>query len=137
MKDLWKFIVSMLLPPLTVDATTRWRLSISFMAMSIIVLFFGHVAWAMGVIPGLEGFARTSELTQQGEKIDSIIVTQDEILVRIVASTIEDARVRQCTMLNSGQSEGAEGWSRTLTASLSEYRDKTGREYQLRPCNEY
>lgn len=137
MKEMWKFLVSMILPPLTVDATTRWRLSISVITMSIIVLFFGHVAWAMGIMPGLDGFARESALVAQATKIDNILETQDEILIRIVASTIEDSRDRQCAMLNAGQGEAAEGWARTLTASLAEYRTRAGRDYQLRPCNEY
>lgn len=127
----------MLVPPGTEESTTRWRVGISSITLILTILFCGHVAWAMGAIPGLEGFARDGELTEQGEKIDSILKTQDEILARIVAATIEDSRGRQCEMINLGHNESAEGWSRTLTAALAEYRTKAGRDYQLRPCNEY
>lgn len=137
MSELGKLLLSMLVPPLTVDATTRWRLSISLITILLMFLFFGHVAWAMGIVPGLEGFARQNMLDEQAKKIDSILIAQDEILIRIVASSIEESRGRQCAMLNAGHGEDAEGWARNLTASLSEYQTRSGKAYQLRPCNEY
>ena len=109
----------------------------SLITMSIVFLFFGHVAWAMGILPGLDGFAQSAELAEQDKKIERVLDTQSEILTRIVAQSIEDARYRQCYILKEGGGDAAEGWARSLTASLEEYRNRTGREYQLRPCNEY
>lgn len=107
------------------------------MLLTLIFLMFGHVGWAMGIVPGLDGFARKSDLVQQEQKIESMLGTQEEILRRIVAQSIEDARQRQCHLLAEQQPGAAEGWAQTLLTNLEEYRVMTGREYSLRPCTEY
>lgn len=129
-------------PPMS--ALQTWR---TIMACLVLLLCF-HAAWAIGWIPGLDGFAqshqiismqKTMEDNAEGYKnsIDKIEASQSAILARIIALDIEAARQAQCKSLAEHNSAGAQGWRVRLDAAMYEYRLTAHRDYVVRPCNEY
>ena len=131
-----------LLPPMS--ALQTWRV-----IMAILVMLLGiQAAWAIGWLPGLDGFAQTGQVTMIQKTIENnsteykssiakIENTQSMILARLIASDIEMARGAQCKALTERNNAGASGWRVRLDAAMYEYRISAGRDYLLRPCNEY
>lgn len=135
-------LVTTILPPMT--AMQTWRVLV---AIGLMLAGF-HVFWAAGMIPGLTGFAQTNQVAEIKRTVEetqkktdasiaSIKDTQSIILVRLIASSIEDARARQCDALKTGNPQGAQGWRARLDSALYEYRVSSGRDYALRGCDEY
>lgn len=129
-------------PPMT--AIQTWRVMMGLVALFVCF----HILWAANFIPGLDGFAQTNQITQikndvqtLGEEnkkaIAQINQTQNVILARLIASDIEAARASQCRALAERNSSGAQGWRVRLDSALYEYRLTAGRDYNLRPCDEY
>jgi hypothetical protein len=117
--------------------------------MAILVMLLGvHAAWAIGWIPGLDGFAQSHQVVvleknlennavQYKAGIEDIKKTQEMILTRLIASDVEAARGAQCRALADKNPSGAQGWRVRLDSALYEYRVTAGRDYLLRPCDEY
>lgn len=135
-------VVEKLLPPMSPLQT--WRV--------IVVILLGalgvHAAWAIGWIPGLDGFAQQAQVRHIEDKIEQnrvvytqsieeVQATQSSILVRLIAADVERAREAQCKALTERNTGAAQGWRVRLDSSLFEFRVQAGRDYVLRPCDEY
>lgn len=131
-----------ILPPMT--ANMRWRTLVS---IAIIALMF-HVFWSMGLVPGLEGYAQTTQIQSVEKKLDDnsakytaaiedVRRSQTNIIVRLIASDAENARTQQCKALKEKRPDAAEGWRARLLSSLAEYQQAAGYGYRLRDCTEY
>lgn len=126
-----KSILSAMLPPLD-DGQRRSLLT------TVLVFFFAfHIAWACGYVPGLDGFARASAAEVSNRRIDAVMSTQEQILVRLMANDIENAREQQCKAIRAGNQMALEGWGLTLRNVLREYYDRSHQNYALRSCGEY
>lgn len=135
-------IFEKVLPPMSRVQT--WRTVMAVMVLALCV----HAAWAIGWIPGLDGFAQSATVVElktnlernvEGykESISKIEETQNSILARLIASDIEFARGAQCNALAEKNVAGASGWRVKLDSALYEYRSITRRDYSVRPCDEY
>jgi hypothetical protein len=121
-------LFGMMMPPS--DPATRWQYIVSMTLLALAGLGGFHVAWACGWVNGLEGFALAVELEDQQESID-------QILSRMIATQVEEARQAQCAAIESNNDAAVRGWSSTLTRLLAEYENEAGRSYALRACSEY
>lgn len=135
-------IVEKILPPM--DALQTWRVTI-VIGLGLLGI---HAAWAIGWIPGLDGFAQTGQVAEIRKAVEEtkkstedsvaqIQMTQNTILARIIASDVERAREAQCRAISEKNQAGVQGWRVRLDGSLYEYRVTAGRDYVLRPCDEY
>lgn len=134
--------LSKIFPPMTAMQTWRVTMALFMMLLGI------QAAWAIGWIPGLDGFAQTHQVaaiqktveenaTEYKTSISKIENTQNTILARLIASDIENARSFQCKAIAERNTSGAQGWRVRLDAALYEYRFIAGRDYLLRTCDEY
>jgi hypothetical protein len=130
------------LPPMTRLQT--WRVT---MALGLMLGMF-HIAWACGWVPGLEGFAQSYVVKSIEQRIadfetsnkltvEQINRKQDNIIVRLIRSDIEEARAQQCIAIKDRNTGAAEGWRARLQVALNEYYSTTGAGYALRGCDEY
>lgn len=110
-----------------------------------------HIAWACGLIPGVNGFAFASEVDSKiasaVEPIKSEVREIDRKLARVerevVAARIAalekslfDLRKAQCTAISRENPEAVEFYGRQMQEVRSQYYAATGREYQAPTCAE-
>jgi hypothetical protein len=140
--DWFVAVFEKLFPPMSALQTWRVMMAIFIMLLSV------HALWAIGWIPGLDGFAQTHQIVSIQKEIEDnaseykssfnkIEQTQNTILARLIASDIETARGHQCKAIADRNTSGASGWRVRLDAALYEYRFAAGRDYPLRSCDEY
>jgi hypothetical protein len=140
--DWFVSLIEKLFPPMSAIQTWRTLMAILVMALCL------QAAAAMGWVPGMHGYAQIQQVAELKEKIeanaagykssiDKIESTQNVILARILASDIETARSLQCKSIAERNTSAVQGWRVRLDASMYEYRTVSGREYTLRPCDEY
>lgn len=97
----------------------KWRL---MMAISVVVLM-GHMAWACGLIPNMDGFALAGEVKQSQKAVS-------RIEVKLLEMDILDTIKQKCTAEDK----------RFLASKLRDLRvqwlELTGRQYDEPQCDE-
>jgi hypothetical protein len=119
------------------------------------ILFWGavsfHIAWACGLLPGVQGFAVASEvdgkIAQAVEPIKVEVREIDRKLSRVEREVIAariatlekslfDLRKAQCTAIARENPEAVEFYGRQIQGVRAEYYAATAREYQAPTCAE-
>lgn len=126
-----KQLFALLMPEMTKDQRR------ALVTSCMIFFFVFHIAWACGWVPGLPGFARADAVVVNTQRINSVMSNQNEILVRLIASDIENARQSQCKAIRTQNEAAMLGWGQTLRSALAEYLSRSHRPYPLRDCGEY
>lgn len=126
-----KQLFAMLLPEMTKDQRRA-------LLTSCVIFFFAfHIAWACGWVPGLPGFAKADAVVANSERINGLMYSQNEIIVRLIAADVENARQNQCKSIKANNEAATLGWGQTLRTALAEYQSRSHRQYPLRSCGEY
>lgn len=121
----------------------RWRKGV---AVFLLVLGLGdvsigvHIAWACGVLPGFPGFATINDVQTVSEEDNAATASLNKLLKLIVrkdiARDIRDLRSRQCAISRANNEALKQELTNTLYKDLTDYRDQTGQDYILPPCDE-
>jgi hypothetical protein len=144
---LWRILVA-LHPSGSADPDIQltWRQVISAVVSVMVVIGGASLGWAQGWIPGAPGVATKADVQQVSTTLDtrikSIESTMNSINLRDVKNNIQAELVNSCTAQIRGNQDslarandnlygrdGAEGL-------LDQYRDLTGHDYSVPPCNE-
>lgn len=127
-------VVNWLTPP-PIDATPdqllsyRWRVTVYLWAGGIVMGI--HILWACGFLTlfGVPGFANA----QQVAELKEMQVRRE---VRTTERDLRDARLRQCLAIQAGNGEAKQFAMSTIANLQSDYRQMTGRGYELPKCEE-
>jgi hypothetical protein len=127
-------VVNWLTPP-SLDATPdelqsyRWRVTIYLWSGGIVMTI--HILWACGFFAamGLPGFANA----QQVAELKDMQVRRE---VRTTERDLRDARLRQCLAVQANNAEAKQFAAATIDYLQADYREMTGRPYQVPKCEE-
>lgn len=97
----------------------------------ITALFTVHVAWACGLIPGVQGFAFASDINDVKHEIQELTLALQTQRVEYLEERVLTAYAQQCSA--EGQ-DLREIHQRRLTRLLRHYQDVTGYTYPLQAC---
>lgn len=136
-------VLAELFPP-DVPRVVRWRL---MMALTMAFMIF-HVAWACGLLPGFEGFARANEVDDKiNDKLQPIYgqlgaitsqlsesqKVQNRILQSQIAAQLRDLHRLKCSTQDDDVRSRME---RDIEEAQQEYRVLSGERYPLPACKD-
>lgn len=123
-----------LIPPGVEEGVLRWRLMMAGTMVAIAATLGLHVAWACGLVPGIDGFALAADVEQAQTQIEqklSRLETSQNTLLRIALAQ-EICRIYRLRNESSGQLQ------RQLQSSLFEKQDEysaiAGERYPVAEC---
>lgn len=125
-----------LLPPQGDESVYHWTMSLT--TIGVVLVLTVHIAWACGLIPGLVGFARATEVNDVKAQL---VRSQSEVTANLQTSRAEylegrafDIRIKQCEAI--AQKKSALVFTTQLQQVLYTYRILTGKELILPTCDE-
>ncbi len=124
--DALKWLLSWFWPPTHPDPQqNRWQQAMSMGFLGVVAM--GLIA--TNQIPGVEGFAHKSDVSQ-------LQATAVGIEARIIAQDIYEARKEQCRAIAERDGAAKPGPLRRINTLLVDYQRITGQPYRLPGCEE-
>jgi hypothetical protein len=126
---MWDLLVKFglaLVPPLDADPkhVYGWRIRVAVIACTAFIVAVGQMAWGQGWVPGLDGFAKVSE-------VQKVVTEIRANRVEIVESQLLELRLKHC----KASSDEAKRlyWDR-ISSLLIRYQELTNKVFPLPAC---
>jgi hypothetical protein len=131
MNYMWELLARFglaLVPPLDADPkhVYGWRVRVAVIACMAFAIASGQLAWGQGWIPGLDGFAKVSE-------VQNIVKEIRTNRVEILESHLLDLRDKHC---KAGSEEAKRLYWARISELLVKYQELTNRVFQLPACTD-
>lgn len=123
-------------PPHPDPNQDKWQKGITMMMWAVVAGTVLFAAGSANQIPGVEGFAQRSDVTDVKASVDSLTTALHSVDARIIAQDIYEARKEQCRAIEEKDSAAKPGPLRRLNELMFDYQRVTGQPYRLSGCDE-
>lgn len=148
---LW-IMIRFFLPPKSFapeSVQLSWRYKVASTLASIVVVFVFSGLLALGQFPSVtEGFASVADENTAHDKIISTVKKDQQDIAELKGTVndlrkdqldtkLYDIRGRQCAAMTLKNEDALKSEGERLRETLPRYRELTGEDWRIPPCNEY